>query len=348
MSIILLVDQSQTIRRVVEMAFKASGHDIVAATSAAEGRQAIGRYNPAAVLISYRLPDERGVDVVRSLKSNPQTASIPVLLLGGTYAPFDENEARQSGADAILVKPFKTDPLLTTVAELLSGARRAAPPQQSAPQHQPVQHQPAQHQPVQHQPVQHQAPPVGPPPLGVPQTPPQPQYGQAPAQHAQPHHQGAMQPQPQFNPVSSSPASMAGFANQSGERRQEATRRFNYEDHVAPPQPTPQPQTPPQPQVPRGFESAAPQAAATPSPVGPPPPSPPSQTVGAGAATLDTAALKDVVKEVLPAIMKDALQQVLRDGLEERLRHFLFSRIEAQLKDEIQRIVQQELNRYRQ
>ena len=125
MAILLLVDPSRTIRRVVEMAFKASGHDIVAVTSAAEGKQSVARYDPAVVLINYILPDSSGIDLCQTLKSDPTAASVPIVLLGGTFDRFEESQARRAGANAVLMKPFKTEALLSAVKEALIGAPAA-------------------------------------------------------------------------------------------------------------------------------------------------------------------------------------------------------------------------------
>lgn len=122
MAIVLLIDPSRTIRRVVEMAFKASGHDIVAADSAAAGKEAVVRYDPAVVLLNYRLPDAPGLELLGALRADPATSGVPIVVLGGTYEAFDADRARQTGASSVLLKPFKTEALRQTVDGLISGA----------------------------------------------------------------------------------------------------------------------------------------------------------------------------------------------------------------------------------
>jgi CheY-like chemotaxis protein len=129
MAIALLVDDSQTIRRIVEMAFKGSGHDVVTATSGSEARQALARYSPSLVMVNYMLPDGSGVALCQAIRSDPMTASLPVLVLGGTYAAFDANEARAAGAQGVVMKPFKTDDLLQPALRLIQegGASATSP-----------------------------------------------------------------------------------------------------------------------------------------------------------------------------------------------------------------------------
>ncbi len=138
---VLVADDSNTIRQIVEMALKASSFDVVGVGSAQDAMEA-ARHQPSVILLDYYMPDGSGYDVCRALKSDAGTAGIPVVMLGGTYKNFDENLARQSGADAVLMKPFKTDQLIEII-ESANGAGAGAPAQQqAAPQQQAPQHQP--------------------------------------------------------------------------------------------------------------------------------------------------------------------------------------------------------------
>lgn len=125
---ILVADDSKTIRKIVEMALKASPYQIIEASSARATMEAIQRA-PDVVLLDYFMPDGTGYDVCRALKSNGSTSHIPVVMMGGSFKNFDENLARQSGANAIISKPFKVDELLQALqTALTSGAQPAARP----------------------------------------------------------------------------------------------------------------------------------------------------------------------------------------------------------------------------
>ena len=142
---VLVADDSQTIRKVVQMALKASEFEVVGVGSAREAVQA-AKQQPSVILLDYYMPDGSGYDVCRAIKQDSATHNIPVVMLGGTYKDFDPDKARQSGAVDVVMKPFKTDELIGAVKSAANGAAAAAPPPQRPQQRQPQQRQPQQPQ----------------------------------------------------------------------------------------------------------------------------------------------------------------------------------------------------------
>jgi CheY-like chemotaxis protein len=112
---VLVADDSKTIRQIVQMALKASEYRLLSASSGREVMEGLQK-RPDIILLDYYMPDVNGYDLCRQLKTNAATQHIPVVLMGGSYRNFDENLARQAGADAIVHKPFKTDQLLEAIA----------------------------------------------------------------------------------------------------------------------------------------------------------------------------------------------------------------------------------------
>ncbi|MGE5236883.1 MAG: response regulator [Acidobacteriota bacterium] len=130
---VLLADDSITIQKVVELTFAETDHTVVAVGS---GRDLLGRIadvKPDVVLCDVVMPDMNGYDVCQSLKSDPATLHIPVVLLTGTFEPFDRDRALAAGCDAIVTKPFEARELISTVEDLLrrSEAVKAIPPAES-------------------------------------------------------------------------------------------------------------------------------------------------------------------------------------------------------------------------
>ncbi len=115
---IVVADDSVTMRRIAEMAFKGSPFRVVSVENAEEALQAAYEHRPAVVVLDYHLPDRKGVDACRALKQDPNLRDIPVLLIGGTFHPFDEGEARAAGANDVLVKPYMTDDIVSKVSAL--------------------------------------------------------------------------------------------------------------------------------------------------------------------------------------------------------------------------------------
>lgn len=122
---VLVADDSRTIRKVVEMALKAQPFEVIGVGSAREAMEAAER-RPSIIILDYYMPDGSGYDVCRALKANQSTSNIPVLMLGGTYKDFDPALARDSGATGVLMKPFKTDDLLSAITAAISSAPRSA------------------------------------------------------------------------------------------------------------------------------------------------------------------------------------------------------------------------------
>lgn len=122
---LLLADDSVTIQRVIELTFADEGIRVV---SVGDGASAIARINqecPDIVLADVGMAGVDGYEVALHVKRTPASAHVPVLLLTGAFEPIDEERARETGCDGVLVKPFEPRQLITTVRGLLSGARPA-------------------------------------------------------------------------------------------------------------------------------------------------------------------------------------------------------------------------------
>jgi CheY-like chemotaxis protein len=130
---LLLADDSITIQKVVELTFAETDHTVVAVGSGRDLLQRIGDVKPDVVLCDVVMPDMNGYDVCQSLKSDPATLHIPVVLLTGTFEPFDRDRALAAGCDAIVTKPFEARELISTVEDLLrrSEAVKAVPAAES-------------------------------------------------------------------------------------------------------------------------------------------------------------------------------------------------------------------------
>jgi signal transduction histidine kinase/ActR/RegA family two-component response regulator len=92
--------------------------------SAEAARNAIARSVPVGIVLDLRLPDRRGEDVLRELKSDPITRGIPVIIV---TVEDDDGRMRQIGADDHLTKPIAVDRLATWLARV-SGRELAGPP----------------------------------------------------------------------------------------------------------------------------------------------------------------------------------------------------------------------------
>lgn len=119
---LLLADDSITIQKVVTLSF--SGEDIEVIT-VDNGERAIAILDeevPDIVLADIYMPGLNGFAVCEYIKSHERWAHIPVVLLVGTFEPFDQVEAGRVGSDGVLTKPFESSQLVSLVNQLISGS----------------------------------------------------------------------------------------------------------------------------------------------------------------------------------------------------------------------------------
>jgi CheY-like chemotaxis protein len=117
---ILLADDSITIQKVVELTFSDADYQVICVSNGAQALKKVGEVRPNIVLLDVIMPEKNGYEVCEQIKRSPGTAGIPVLLLTGTFEPFDRKRAELAGADGHLTKPFESQVLVAKVEELIA------------------------------------------------------------------------------------------------------------------------------------------------------------------------------------------------------------------------------------
>ena len=112
---ILVADDSLTIQKVVELTFVDSDYRLTCVSNGRLALEKIREEAPDVVLADVVMPEKNGYEVCEEIKKNPATASIPVILLAGTFEPFDRDRAQRLGCDAIVSKPFDSHQLFRKV-----------------------------------------------------------------------------------------------------------------------------------------------------------------------------------------------------------------------------------------
>lgn len=113
--LVLTVDDSLTVRKIVAMTLERFGYRVL---SAADGMQALARLNehrPDLILLDITMPRMDGYQVCKTIKQNPYTKQIPVLMLSGKDGFFDKVKGKLAGATDYLTKPFQEDELVKAV-----------------------------------------------------------------------------------------------------------------------------------------------------------------------------------------------------------------------------------------
>lgn len=112
---VLLADDSITIQKVVELILSEEDAVVRTVSNGMEALESLEHMRPDIVLADVEMPNMNGYDICKKIKENPNTRSIPVILLAGAFESFDEDRARGVGAEDFIVKPFDSQDLLEKI-----------------------------------------------------------------------------------------------------------------------------------------------------------------------------------------------------------------------------------------
>lgn len=117
---ILLVDDHQTVFRLLEAIVRIKGYTLLYAESGQQGIVMARQEQPDLILLDVMMPDIDGFKVCQYLKENEDTRHIPVMFLTARGADGDEKIGRNAGADGFMTKPFQTIEVLKQIELLLA------------------------------------------------------------------------------------------------------------------------------------------------------------------------------------------------------------------------------------
>jgi CheY-like chemotaxis protein len=129
---ILLADDSITIQKVVELTFSDGDYEVTATSNGTRAIEQIPQIRPDIILSDIIMPEKNGYELCEWVKSHPEYRRIPVILLTGTFEPFDPDRAEKAGCDAVVTKPFESQSLIQKVEELIQASATADPGQEEA------------------------------------------------------------------------------------------------------------------------------------------------------------------------------------------------------------------------
>ncbi|MDD2321568.1 MAG: response regulator [Geobacteraceae bacterium] len=125
---LLLADDSITIQKVVGIIFANEDYELIVVDNGNSALEKAREIKPKVMLVDALMPGKSGYEVCEEVRQDQLLKDIPILLLVGAFEPFDEEKARQSGADDHITKPFESQSLLDKVKDLveLASSRAAA------------------------------------------------------------------------------------------------------------------------------------------------------------------------------------------------------------------------------
>ncbi len=119
-SVVLVVDDSPTIRKIVEIALKRQGVEVISVPSGVIALAAIANTPPQLILLDIMLPKVNGYQICQIIRRNPEYKHIPVVMLSGKDGVFDKVRGRLVGATEYITKPFEPRDLLRVVRKYVA------------------------------------------------------------------------------------------------------------------------------------------------------------------------------------------------------------------------------------
>ncbi len=114
---VLVIDDSNTIRRSAEIFLKQGGHEVVLAEDGFDALAKLSDYRPDLVFCDILMPRLDGYQTCAIIKRNPSFADLPVIMLSSKDGLFDKARGRMVGSQDYLTKPFTKDQLLQAVLQ---------------------------------------------------------------------------------------------------------------------------------------------------------------------------------------------------------------------------------------
>ena len=117
---ILIVEDEESLLKLETILLTVRGFEVIGAITGKIAIEKIGVEKFDLVLLDIMLPDVDGFEVCRQIRKDPRTAAVPIIMLTGRKAQDDHDRGVLCGADAYLVKPFKSAMIIDEISRLLS------------------------------------------------------------------------------------------------------------------------------------------------------------------------------------------------------------------------------------
>lgn len=121
---VLVIDDSNTIRRSAEIFLKQGGHEVLLAEDGFDALSKVNDYEPDLIFCDILMPRLDGYQTCAIIKRNARFSGVPIVMLSSKDGVFDKARGRMAGSQDYLTKPFTKDQLLQTVQALGSAKQR--------------------------------------------------------------------------------------------------------------------------------------------------------------------------------------------------------------------------------
>ena len=118
---VLVIDDSNTIRRSAEIFLRQGGHEVVLAEDGFDALAKVNDHLPELIFCDILMPRLDGYQTCAIIKRNPKFTHVPVIMLSSKDGLFDKARGRMVGSEDYLTKPFTKEQLLRAVNEYRRG-----------------------------------------------------------------------------------------------------------------------------------------------------------------------------------------------------------------------------------
>ena len=114
---VLVIDDSNTIRRSAELFLRQAGYEVILAEDGFDALAKISDHQPQVIFVDIMMPRLDGYQTCALIKQNAQLKSTPVIMLSSKDGVFDRARGRLAGSDRYLTKPFTKEGLLEAITQ---------------------------------------------------------------------------------------------------------------------------------------------------------------------------------------------------------------------------------------
>ncbi|NOZ77660.1 MAG: response regulator [Acidobacteria bacterium] len=119
--IVVVVDDSPTVRETIAFILKAKGYEVRTATNGREGVDLIRSLHPKVVMVDGMMPEMDGFEVARQVRADPELAGITIIMLTAMGQDIDRRRASDAGVDHFLTKPFDSQEAFDLLEQAFTG-----------------------------------------------------------------------------------------------------------------------------------------------------------------------------------------------------------------------------------
>jgi len=119
---VLVIDDSNTIRRSAELFLRQAGYEVILAEDGFDALAKISDHQPRVIFVDIMMPRLDGYQTCALIKQNPKLKSTPVIMLSSKDGVFDRARGRLAGSDRYLTKPFTKEGLIAAVNDYVRPA----------------------------------------------------------------------------------------------------------------------------------------------------------------------------------------------------------------------------------